>query len=540
MNEYQLSEEELYILDVITNLEPLLQYEITGFWLPKNQSLATEQVEEIVKKLVNLQLISVTKREYQTQNIISLNISMKEKVMNLLSDFWKCKQVETKILWALAEKNYTGVLKLRELGYTYENKTKVGFSDYYRDSQLHDFCLMLLDNNMVFKHTWSSKKHDYEDYYFRKIPVDVEKTLQDFILSKVNLEELKLETDWRVMAILLFSEITPKIGDIGQNFPDLTSDEVNEILSRLESRGVVTVDREELKLPKATKDIIKSFFILNQYQAFKNLLILQLRKRIGERISNLFLLGLIKRILTSIRIQRPLEPFCTIGKNLLTNVNENDLREAVKLGIVLLTEREVIIAHEVLLELETILRSAISDKSPLIRIPANDVYTAIVTWRKIFGECKDYIKIQDEYVSEETLQIVQSYSPRQTNIKILSSIEGARDTDIEEMKQRVSAIRKAGIKIELFFIGDNEEKAPFHYRYIISKDVCYAITTSIKQVGKSKDADLIPISKEEKEGLIEPAFNYWIDLSKEKLNEIGVNRMNFDEWIKHKSPSQSA
>jgi len=534
MNEYQLSEEELHILDVITNLEPLLQYEITGFWLPENQSLATEQVEKIVKKLANLQLISVTKREYQT--IISLNISMKEKVVNLLSDFWKRKQVETKLLWALAEKNYTGVLKLRELGYTFENKPRVGFSDYYRDSQLHDFCLMLLDINMVFKHTWSSKKHDYENYYFRKIPVDVEKTLQDFILSKVNLEELKLETDWRVMAILLFSEITPKIGDIRQNFPDLTPDEVNEILSKLESRGVVTVEREELKLPKATKDIIKSFFILNQYQAFKNLLIQQLRKRIGERISNLFLLGLIKRILTSLRIQRPLEPFCTIKKNLLTNVNESDLREAVKLGIVLLTESEVIIANEVISELETILRSAISEK-PLIRIPANDVYAAMVTWRKILGECKDYIKIQDEYVSEETLQIVQSYSSSQADIKILSSIEGARKADIEEMNQRVNDIRKAGTKIELFFIGNNEGKAPFHYRYIISKNLCYAITTSIKQVGKSKDADLIPVSKEEKEGLIEPAFSYWIDLPKEKLNEIGINRMNFDEWLKRKSTS---
>ena len=334
-------------------------------------------------------------------------------------------------------------------------------------------------------------------------------------MSKVNPEGLELETDWRILAILMFSETTPKVQDIKVNFPNLTSDEVNEVLFKLESRGILSREGEELKLPKATKDIIKSFFILNRYQDFKGLMVQQLRERVGERISNLFLLGLLKRILISPQIQRLTEPFCAV-KKMLVNVNEADLEEAVKLGIVFLTENEVIIAHEALRELETLFRSAISEKS-LIRIPANDIYTAIVTWRKIFGECKEHIKIQDEYVNEETLQIIQSYSPSQVTIMILSSIEGARDADIEEMKQRVDAIRNSGRKIQLFFVGDNKGKAPFHFRYIMSKDLCYSVTTSIKQVGKSKDADLIPISKEEKDGMVEPAFNYWVGVPKERL-----------------------
>jgi len=262
----------------------------------------------------------------------------------------------------------------------------------------------------------------------------------------------------------------------------------------------------------------------------------QLRERVSERVSNLFLLGLLKRILISPQIEKMTGPFYTIKKTLITNVDETDLREAVKLGIVFLTENEVIIANDALNELETLFKSAISEKS-LIRIPANDIYTAIVTWRKIFGGCKKYIKIQDEYVNEETLQIVQSYSPSDVGITFLSSIEGARDADVEEMKQRVDNIRNSGRKINLFFVGDKEGKAPFHFRYIISRDLCYSITTSIKQVGKSKDVDLIPISKEEKDGLIEPAFNYWTGPEK-RLREMGFDRMNFEEWLKHRSSAR--
>jgi hypothetical protein len=277
MNEHQLSEEDLHLLDIITNLEPLMQYQISGVWLTKNRSLATEELDEILNKLSQLQLISVEKTEYQM--IVSSNPLAKEKVMNILTDFWKHRKIETETFLADAEKNQTGVLKLIELKSTQDDKWYVGFSDYYRDSQSYDFCQKLMDASMVFKQTWSSKKHYYENYYLRKIPIDVEKTLQDFILSKVNAEGLELETDWRILSILMFSETAPKVEDIALNFPNLTSDEVNELVTRLENRGILTREREELKLPKATKDIIKSFFVLNRYQDFKNLLTQQLRKR---------------------------------------------------------------------------------------------------------------------------------------------------------------------------------------------------------------------------------------------------------------------
>jgi hypothetical protein len=143
-------------------------------------------------------------------------------------------------------------------------------------------------------------------------------------------------------------------------------------VSRLEGRGILSREREELRIPKATKDIIKSFFVLHRYQDFKGLTSKQLRERVSERISNLYLLGVLKRVLTSPQIRID-GPFCIIKKDLIKSVDESDLREAIKLGIVFLTQNEAIIAHEVLLELESRFRSAISEKS-LVRIPAKDIY----------------------------------------------------------------------------------------------------------------------------------------------------------------------
>jgi len=165
MSEHELKEDELHVLDIITNLEPISQYRLAGFWLTKNRALTSEQLNEILEKLSQLQLISIQKDEYEVK--ISLNASLREKVVNILSDYWTRRKVKKEILLLEADKNHTGVLKLLELKSTFDDKPRIGFSDYYWDSPSHGFCLKLLEINMAFKHTASSRKHFYEDYYLR-------------------------------------------------------------------------------------------------------------------------------------------------------------------------------------------------------------------------------------------------------------------------------------------------------------------------------------------------------------------------------------
>ncbi len=84
----------------------------------------------------------------------------------------------------------------------------------------------------------------------------------------------------------------------------------------------------------------------------------------------------------------------------------------------------------------------------------------------------------------------------------------------------------------MFFIGDLVHgKAPFHKRYIISKDVCYLLTSSIKDIGKSKSVDIIGIPTSVKISEIEPAFKYWTDVPTKELEQQGYTRIDFEEWI---------
>jgi hypothetical protein len=362
MNESSISKEDLHVLDIIINLEPLPKYLFSGFWLSKDRSLETDQLNKILTKLSELQLISFQKDEYQRETISS-NPLKKQNINLLLSAFWKSKGIEKSKLLAEAPKDYTGFLKILEFKSTFDEKPRIGFSDYYWDSQSQHFCQRLTEIGMVFKHTSSSRKHDYEDYYLRKLPFSVEEILENLFASKVNLEGLELRTDWCALLILLFSETDSTVEDLKTSFPNLTLDEINEMLFNLEKRGILSKKGATLKIVKATREIIKNYFFLNCYQSYKTLIIQELKNRISERTTNLYLLGLLKRVLASSKLlqQKIPEPFSSIKRTSIMNVSDNDLKEVAKLGLVFTTTQEIIVAHEVFLEVEETLKSALSE-----------------------------------------------------------------------------------------------------------------------------------------------------------------------------------
>jgi len=535
MNSYEeFAEEDLFIVDAIINLEPILRHQFSGLWITNERPLESEQLDNILNKLSTLQLISIQKDDYQRE-ILSLNPLSEDRVESILSSFWKRKHITREHLIEKIEKDYAGILKALEFKSIDDSKVRIGFSDYYSDSQAKGLCQRLTEIGMAFKQTWSSKKHYYEEYFLRRHPIDVMKSLEELIVSRVNPKELKLETDWHVLIPLIFCDISVTKEDLKTNIPSLTSDEIDGILFRLQNCGILVREGREIKIQKAAKNIIKNYFILQQYQPFKSLITHELRKRVRERPENLYLLGLMKRILSSAQISEASEPFLVIRRDSISDVSTESLENAVKLGILFLTKQELIVAHEVLLELEETLTTALLEKE-VYRIPAKEIFTAISIWRKMFGECKDYIKIEDEYVNEETLEILRSYVPSDVKLTILSSIKGARDLDVAEMERRVEAMKNSGRQIELFFVGyEQNGEAPFHERYIISKHVCYLISNSLKQVGKSKSASIALISNDKKEGTVEPAFNYWIDTPEDKLNKLGIKRLRFDEWLRSKT-----
>jgi hypothetical protein len=156
-----------------------------------------------------------------------------------------------------------------------------------------------------------------------------------------------------------------------------------------------------------------------------------------------------------------------------------------------------------------------------------------MVWRAIFEQCREYLKIQDEWVNEVTLATIESYAPMDVKLTILCSAEGSRDVDAEEMQQRAERLCKTR-QLEFRAVGyETNLRAPFHERYIISKDACFLLSQSIKDVGGTKSATVVSILKDKNESLIEPAFDYWATGSREKLKSKRVIRMGFEEWLTH-------
>lgn len=535
MSDAELSEEELALLDIILNVEPILQQSLSGFMLPENLSLTAEHSDELLSTLSAKHLISMEKDEYQ-RHVVSIKGEAREHVLKVLTPLWKNKKILPESLAGEAEKNLAQVIKMLELSHLTETdgKPRIIFSDYYSDFQVSTFCERLTRMGFVFKQMWSSRKHTYQEFYFRRTPLGTVKVLEDIIVTKVDLKGLDLDTDWRILTMVLFTETPLTIEDVKLNLPVLTSDDVNEIFFKLETRGIISRENGQIKISKATRDIVKSYFLLNQYQAFKSKIAEQLRRRIGKRPSNLYLLGVVKRILLSKPSLKYGEPFSSIEKALLKDVNENDLREASKLGLVLLSRDQLIVAHEVLFEIESIIETALSEET-FMTIPPDELHTAVMAWRRIFGMDEECIKVQDEFVSDETLEIIQSYTLPRVEITVLTSTEGARDLDLDEMRRLLEAIKSSGKKIELHFVGyELNRKAPFHERYVITKNLCYSLSNSIKQVGKSKSTSITIIPKHKREGEVEPSFEYWTRTPLDKLKKKGIVRMNFEDWSKER------
>ena len=255
MGQSELSNLDLQVLDIITNFEPLPKFQLSGFWASKDKQLTDDDINSALNKLKMLKLIRVTKDQYGRE-VLSINLNSRKKVFDLLEHFWKSREISKEKLLGIAQRNDSNIMRFLELTHVYEDKAHVSFSDYYWDPPSHDLCVKLLEIGMVFKATWSSRKHYYEEYYLRKIPVDVKKTLQEYILGKINVENLKLDPDWRILLILIFTEEPVRISDIKENFPALTFDEFVEILAKLEERSALTLDTEEVRLSRATRDII--------------------------------------------------------------------------------------------------------------------------------------------------------------------------------------------------------------------------------------------------------------------------------------------
>ena len=414
-----------------------------------------------------------------------------------------------------------------------EGKKYLLFVDYDWESDVGRFCEELMKKRVMFRQSTSSRKHSYRTYYLRTWPFDAKDIIISIVNKRVNVEGLSKE-EWNLLSLLLLSpNLKLKYETIRSNLHDLTESELREVITRLKRRGVIDERYQEASLLKGLKEPFFQYFTTNVYPQTKQDVVNDLKRRISRSIANLWIFTGIKRLSELPMGEEKAQP---VPIKLIKKDQIEDLQllsDAKRLKLAAELDDEVLIHVDILKEIENWLKSSI--KETLIYIPAGDLFLASNILREIFSKCEEYVKIQDPYIDEETFHILQ-YIPSEIRIELLTGIKtGWRGEDLDLAQrickwiERFKAERRG--KFEVVFIGRSDTgEPPFHDRFITSKNRCWQVGTSLKQIGRGKDTVINELSKREKEEIIEPAFERWWNASPKELKRRNLTKLSFQEW----------
>ena len=412
--------------------------------------------------------------------------------------------------------------------HTSENVKDVSFSDYEWKSGPGPLCDDLVGLRVMFVQTSASKKHSYRFYYLRRWPFDSYEMLSNLLLKHLNIEGLS-DNEWRVLFRLLFSRDSSLSYEILKQSLDMTEAELRECVSTLKEKGNLVEKYNAVSLVQGVYLPILQYFKVNIYQRFKNETVTKIKRKIAESLSNLYPLMLAKSINES--------PIGDTRYNIidLKTVKKSELPEAVhltdvtSLGAALDLGDYIVLIVDVIKEIENWVKGSLNFSLDVI--PAHDSHYARSVLSGIFSKCEDYLKIQDPYIGEDTFRIISSYVSKNIEISLLTGLKLGQGEDAEDICRYIEHLKseRKG-KFQIMFIGDNAQEAPFHDRFIISKTRCWAVGTSLKQIGKGKDTTIVEVPLPEKNEKIEPAFNWHWSAKKTALEAKGLTRMDYYQW----------
>jgi len=512
-----------YILNVKRAYDPSSVLETPSITLNKNR----EDLESEWNKLTEVRYL--LKKDYQW----IINPSYDSQVKKAVENFLKNKNITLEACIALVNKEADNPSKLalliRLIGQIteWEERKYVSFVDYGWGGDLGHFCEELVKNGIMFRESSSSRKHSYRTYHLRVWPFDAKEAIISVVKKRMNIERLSNE-EWRVISVLLLSpSLRLKYETIRSNL-DFTEPELREIITGLKRRGIIEEKYNEIYLPEGLKEPFFQYFNTSIYPQVKQEIVNNLKRKISRALSNLWIFSGVKRVYELPIGEEKLEPLPIklLSKN---EIDPQLLLEAKKLNLVLEFDDKVLIRADIINEIENWLKGSI--KETLIYIPAEDVFLASNILRDIFSKCEEYVKIQDPYIGEESFHILQ-YVPNEIKIQLLTGIKLGWGEDPERICmwiERFKAERESNFKI--FFLGRKDSgDPPFHDRFIISKNKCWQVGTSLKQIGRGKDTVISSLSKREKDEMIEPVFERWWNANLKELKMKNLTKLSFREW----------
>jgi hypothetical protein len=526
-----LTPEAKMLLDAALNIGP--------FYSPENVTETVEiltgkergVINEVWNELVNSKV--VIQKDYHW----SIDQAHKEEIEKIIEEELKQTEVtRDRVTNVIEEKIKTNpaklsvYVKLLDEMYKQRSTRRIVFTDDDLNFDIQELCEELLKERVAFRYSYSSrKKHFYRDFYLRVWPFDVEKIINEIVVKYLNVAD----EEWQVIFLLLLShDLSLKYQTIKNNV-SFTDAELREYITNLKERGFVKEEYEIITLLQDKRAPLTQYFKSNIYPKMQSKVIEQFRKKIGSAISVLWLYSPAVRIYYMQGEERD-EPISLkiIDRTQIKEFEQylNDIKE---LGILYDFEDKILLLKDIVRYIEDWLKGSL--KESLIIIPEGDYYLARSEFQNIFSKCQEYVKIQDPYLGEETFDLLR-YVDKGLKLKVLTSIKSGDEEDPKEILQRIDQFKaERGGNFQIFFIGDRKTgDAPFHDRYILSKDSGWQVGTSLKDVGKGKETTISEISKVNKDEIVEPAFDRWWNAKKSELQSKKKEKIDYQEWKERK------
>jgi hypothetical protein len=517
------------LLDAALNLEP--------FNSPEN---VTETVEiltgkergvlnEVWNKLVNSKVV------IQKDYLWSIDQARKEEIEKIIEEDLEHAEITSYRVTSLIEEKIktnpeklSVYVKLLDEIYIQGSTRRVVFIDYEWKSDIVDLCEELLKERIAFRYSYNAKNLSFRYFYLRKKPFDVAKIINETVGKYLNVQGLGDE-EWQVIFLLLLShDLSHKYQTIKNNviFSDA---ELREYITNLKERGFVKEEYEIITLLQDKRAPLTQYFKSNIYPKMQSKVVKRFKEKIGSSISVLWFYLSAMRIYYMQGEERDKPISSKIIDRTQIKEFEQYLNDIKKLGVLYDFGDKILLLKDIVRYIEDWLKGSL--KESLIIIPEGAYYLADSVLKDIFSKCQEYVKIQDPYLGEGTFNLLR-HVDKELKLQVLTSIKSVDKEDLREILQRIDQFKaERGGNFQIFFIGDrNTGDAPFHDRYILSKDSGWQVGTSLKSVGKSKETTISVISSNDKDQLVEPAFDRWWNAKKSELESKNKEKIDYHEW----------
>jgi hypothetical protein len=521
-----LDETKSTLLDILLNVGSVRKVDLPGFYSAQKGTI----VPNIEKLNDSLDSLKRNKFIVEKDGILSVEPSKKDEAGAEVRAYLETANVTSQKVFELAERLDFRIPWLLASVHAAGGVKQVTFSDSFADVNVMSLCIDLASSRMAFQQAKDTSGRHTMTFYIRKFPFDVASTLKDLVRNSIKLDSVRAQEDLVMMAMVLYLSNSPTMDDLRVNLPDLTTEHLNEAVSRLAQKGVLLIVEEKLTVKEEMRPLLQSYFTLEYAPRLNRALFNSVKQKLNARMSNFYYFGLVERILSNKTIQTS-SPFFAISRESL-DVSEEDLRQAAKLGLLFMTKQEIILNTAVVEWIESIMRESLQ-RGALFTVHAGNVAEFNVAMEELFDHGSSHVRIQDPSLSEETLRLLSDYLKPEMEVMILSSVKMPSDSSAEGIEEAVRLLRGRVKSLDIKFVGDSGTgEAPFDRTLVITDGHCMHISRPLKDVGRSEDTYMAVEPVEVKDGLAIPSFDQLFEsATKEWLQGRNLIRLSLNELL---------